>query len=171
MNHGRVKSTHLLGCTAGVCVCVFVTGVIVKPESSVCTFLSRYKSFCLYVVGKVPKGILKHGSLRRTWWRAVVAEQISVMHCQFAQSNEIGATDDEQKQLRPGRGLRPFQFALLILGSRLAPTTSKVRGGPGHGSERRINLSTADRCSEAPVLCAQSRSTSCGMHRKNYFST
>ena len=98
--------------------------------------LEQVQNFCLYVVGKVPKGILKQGSLRRTWWRAVVAEQISVLHCQFAEGNEIGATDHEQKQLRPGRGLRPFQFALLILGSRVAPTTSKVRGGPGHGSER-----------------------------------
>ena len=32
------------------------------------------------------------------------------------------------------------------------------RGGPGHGSEKRINLSTSELCSEAPVLCAQSQS-------------
>ena len=51
---------------------------------------------------------------------------------------------------RPGRGLRPFQVALLILGSRLAPTTSKAKGGPGHGSEKRINLSKVDRTYEAP---------------------
>ena len=38
--------------------------------------LEQIQNFCLYVVGKVPKGILKQGSLRRTWWRAVVAEQI-----------------------------------------------------------------------------------------------
>ena len=86
--------------------------------------LEQVQNFCLYVVGKVPKGILKQGSLRRTWWRAVVAEQISVLHCQFAEGNEIGATDHEQKQLRPGRGLRPFQVSLVILGSSLTPTTS-----------------------------------------------
>jgi hypothetical protein len=46
--------------------------------------------------------------------------------------------------------LRPFQVARLILGRRLAPTTSKIRGGPGHSRERRINLSTVQLCSEAP---------------------
>ena len=69
---------------------------------------------------------------------------------------------------RPGRGLRPFQVALLILGSRLAPHNlyRYFRGGPGHRREKRINLSTSELCPEAPVLCAQSQSTSCGMHRK-----
>ena len=69
---------------------------------------------------------------------------------------------------RPGRGLRPFQVALLILGSRLAPHNlyRYFRGGPGHRREKRINLSTSELCSEAPILCAQSQSTSCGMHRK-----
>jgi len=78
------------------------------------------------------------------------------------------AVCDIMHKARPGRGVRPFQVALLILGSSLAPTTSKVRGGPGHSREKRINLSTAELCSEAPALCAQSRSTSCGMHRGKF---
>ncbi len=73
---------------------------------------------------------------------------------------------DNMHKGRPGRVLRPLQVALLILGSHLAPSTFKVRGGPVHSSEKRINQSTAELCSEAPVLCAQSQSTVCGMHRK-----
>jgi hypothetical protein len=42
---------------------------------------------------------------------------------------------DSMYKARPGRGLRPFQVALLILGSCLEPTTSKVRGGPVHSSD------------------------------------
>ncbi len=78
------------------------------------------------------------------------------------------AVCDNMHTARPGRGLRPFQVALFILGSRLAPRTSNLRGDPGHRSLKRINLSTSELCSEAPVLCAQSQSTSlsCGMHRK-----
>ena len=57
------------------------------------------------------------------------------------------AVCDSMHEARPGRRLRSFQVALLILGSRLAPTTSKAKGGPGHGSEKRINLSKL--CSEA----------------------
>ena len=46
---------------------------------------------------------------------------------------------------RHSRGLRPFRVALLILDSRLAPTTSTVRGGPGQHMEKRINPSTSGR--------------------------
>jgi len=65
---------------------------------------------------------------------------------------------------RPGRGLRPFQIAFLILVNRHAPTTSGVRGGSGHGSEKRINLSKAERMLKT-MHFLQSRSTSCGMNR------
>ncbi len=74
------------------------------------------------------------------------------------------AVCDSMHQARSGRVLRRFH-AILILSSHLAPitsATSNLRGGPGHSSEKRINLSTSELCSEAPVLCAQSQSTSCG---------
>ena len=63
------------------------------------------------------------------------------LHCNVTGTTEdpVPRTDvaagttvcDSLHKARPGRGLRPFQVALLILGSRLAPTTSNVQGGPG----------------------------------------
>jgi hypothetical protein len=88
--------------------------------------------------------------------RATVQEALSASACVCERKETGTAADpvivvagatavcDSMHKARPGRGLRPFQLALLILGSRLAPTTIKVRGGPGHCSEKRINLSTAD---------------------------
>ena len=54
---------------------------------------------------------------------------------------EETAVCDIMHKARPSRGLSPFQVSLLILDSRLAPTTSNLTGGPSHRSEKRINLS------------------------------
>ena len=72
---------------------------------------------------------------------------------------------------RHSRGLRPFRVALLILDSRLAPTTSTVRGGPGQHMEKRINPEHVRAGVGPRTLRTAPVHVMWDAREKNYFST